>query len=64
MLLNQLFIRVNCLYSLEINRHFNVLLLSLFPYIFMHTYNRRHNIHNQTSACAYAFNSAFIRVVL
>jgi hypothetical protein len=40
---------------IEINRYFNVLLLSLFPHIFMHTYNRRHNIDNQIRACAYAF---------
>ena len=42
----------------EINRYFNVILLSQFSYIFMHTYNRRHNIDNQTSACAYAFKLA------
>ena len=44
---------------IEINRYFNVILLSLFYRIFMHTYNRRHNIDNQIRACAYAFKSAF-----
>ena len=44
---------------IKINRYFNVILLSWFSHIFMHTYICRHNIENYGSAWAYAFKLAF-----
>jgi hypothetical protein len=63
MLLNQLFIRVNYLYrNKSLFQCYTT--LPVFSHVHTRTYNRRHNIDNQISACAYALNQIFIRVIL